>query len=850
MDTTEANILKAAREIVERKRDFESPNEFLELIVRHAASGVRETWERPNHLKLFWRVGIEEALMKASESGDTPEHDKIVRKQIDEYLLHMLPRFDTWSEHGEEQLMLLTYYSTLLAEHGETSTFKRMPVSLIDLAIDSETPLDLEKVLEILEKEDKDKTREEKDLEEEFKKILEKNVGKNAVSNIVRAFRKECTIFKDAPTAQIFKPSELKSTLEPAELKLNPDTGSVESRKAIQEDFVNRIQENPLAPVNLAEAFNVDFHLTPPSYRDIVDETLFAGLDEDAPKNAPQKLEIILDLLKSNELATAAYAIFEEKSKDVTSSLAEIADTGKKTARKETDEKAEQEIGEKAETREPLITKKIEKKIKNLTKQIKFEFASLPPHSAVLERHRIRPENLQKMAIALLGGCLPDSEEVNHIALYELFNEATAPLDDTRHGHLHKGQKLSACPSLPFFLAALVWNGTYADLLKYILPIYLLDVEALHVHTVAYCDSPTELLGQIVLSMRREPSLKLVSQNNGISQTLSDRIRLMIRHNAIGNLVLLRRHRASPRPQLHECLSCHGFMSTLDCSVRGVLVPLRRGEHLVEAQKETERAKELGRALIHDLRTKFYLLTRASEFDEEFDIACEVLQEEMHEDDFAAVEQAWESLEQIPWLSIWCQAFHDYYSGSEGEKQIGYRSLTLDQFIAKFAESAPFNSGETIERIKNALNDCKILSRIASYPAKTFALVFENLFKNIHKHALEETLDIRFSVAGKSALKPDAPEGVWFGVEIENVTRPDDKRGDLQGTKIINTMCNHNIGRDLWAQKTEPPREGIKKTKEGEIKGKIFNYKLECRLECEPSDIFEAFEENCHGRNG
>ena len=750
------------------------PEEYRDQIAVNIESiKHRDPSRRPKHLKLFWRAKVEEALKNADPFSD----NTIVHKEIKKYLRFMLPRFCISARHKEGQVMLLTYYSTLLTrrdqEHtsGETERdFERLPVSLIDV---------------------NDQVKE--------------NLGHLAKMVVEAAVEKEEEILLAAPIA---------ADLDETQRQCRP----------IRDAFVVHIQENPLAPVNLAEALNVDFHLTPPTYRNIIDETLFAGL----PINNDKKYKIIRELELSNVLA--AYPLFTRQAgekeggvtTDITRRLESIA--------------ADPEWS----------IKDIEEDVEALGELVRFDFAEAPPNLPELEAYGIRPENLLKMAVALLRACCPNDKSLTGeqavaltgLALHEPFQGFDAT-------DLHLGQKLSAHPSLPFFLLMLLWNGTYDDLLAYILPIYLLDVDALHVETVSFCDTWQELLGQVILTMRKDPALissVLGKPIVGRTLTLRDKVARMIAQNAMGNLVLLRKHPApTVAPQTtsehnaprHECYSCHGHISTLDCSVRSTLVPLRRRERLVEAQRETQRAKDLGRDLIHDLKSKFALLTRAYEFDRIVDFGLQHVHVnlekfDLNEMDYRAVEQAWESIKQIPWLSIWCQAYHDYYAEEKNEAHRGYDPLTLDQYIAMFAEYAPFERRDTANRIMKALEDCRPLEKISAYPYRTFALIFENLFKNIHVHAVEETLRIEFSVSRVPSLKPSAPEGVWFGVEIEDLPKPHDTPGTKQGTRIIQTMSDYNLEGRWYQNTTHPDRDGKK----------FFHYQWQCWLDCNPNDIF------------
>lgn len=368
--------------------------------------------------------------------------------------------------------------------------------------------------------------------------------------------------------------------LDRAPIKPEPDESDCSLGKL--KAYLNIMQKDVLAPVNLAEAFNVDFHLVESSYRRIIDEKLF---DASAKSSSPMaKAEALM-----------GWARLEE---DLKGQVCGFSVLDSCLFRKEAVEKARAAVKAACARLKELLQNasapggEMEKGkgiLSELASKITFAFSSFPKDIQEDDcgvEFRLGGEKLRELAICLLY-CSKNSSGKGDTDLTKLWEEYVPEERQTN------GRGLAALPTLPFFLLALYWNGTYRDLIRFILPPFLLDVQDLHIETVDQCRSPDALLYKLC---RHQIDIDNVGDKE---ESLVRNVSRMISKNAIGNLAIL-------------CTTTsdkHHKSRRFSRAVRGTVFPLRQEERLAEEQRrarlmmhlEERRTIDLGTAF-HDLR--------------------------------------------------------------------------------------------------------------------------------------------------------------------------------------------------------------------------------------------------------
>jgi len=458
----------------------------------------------------------------------------------------MLPAIISAPEN-EPYVAALTYYSTFLLTGSEQEAFRRIPVSTLKLETD-------------------------------FSSLAlgtEDNLG-DLVSD-ARAAAESC----------------LTGTLLRA-TSFHPDTEDVHVHE--MRAFFSTMQLDVLAPVNLAEALNVDFHLPSYLYRDVADQKLFKGFivntQEEMSSQKARQLFQWADLHASSSKVTPKAAVGLDaplfKSHAVKRARQALNEACSELRNLSSNVKGSFEGVQESHTI-----------IKQLPSQIRFVFEDQPADldlNADSNDSNLTGQSLLDLARELLIG-RADVRNNCDFSLEELW--ASRP---TSHQEDHSGEhKLASVPSVPFFLLALYWNGTYRDLIRYVLPPFLINVKSLYIETVDLCDSPEDLLYQLCSYL-----IEISHRGQHEEELLASNVAQMIARNAIGNLAVLR------HDDIEETKR-QNWVRDIDARVRAAINPIRRRERFAEQINERRkhqqyalrlqerRATDLG-AAFHDLR--------------------------------------------------------------------------------------------------------------------------------------------------------------------------------------------------------------------------------------------------------
>src|SRR5437764_2450493 len=185
---------------------------------------------RRRHFRIFWIKEIDR-ILRDPGLGDTGLER--FRRVIEAYLKWEIAHFLSSIELKDE-IAILSYYSTFFADPREEMPvdFLRIPASTLSLKQEENPLID----------------RNSQDWKQLEAKI-------NSAEEAAKEFLTGTPILTD-PT----------------------EVGVSDRESKELEAFFELIQKNALAPVNLAEALNVDFYLPMDLYKGVVDELLFSSL--------------------------------------------------------------------------------------------------------------------------------------------------------------------------------------------------------------------------------------------------------------------------------------------------------------------------------------------------------------------------------------------------------------------------------------------------------------------------------------------------------------------------------------------------------------------------------------------
>ena len=327
--------------------------------------------------------------------------------------------------------------------------------------------------------------------------------------------------------------------------------------------FLARIKENPLVPVNLAEGLGVDFYLPAHRYRACVEEVLREDLKITNPKEQWRKLRKWADMpALRRELAEFKELFQVDESKRSTCGLDSKIFTAPavRNARAALHQACDdlrtffRQLSESNVLDPEYLLNHQSKVLHTLSSQLEFHFENTPTIAGTSAFEPVG-KALQRMATSLFRGKSAARED-------------TAPSIT-----LSPTKRITTIPSLPFFLLALYWDGSYRDLIRYVLPPFALDVRHLYVESMSGTESvgglAYRLCGFINERLREQAPDPQVSAKDVVEVgTLATNVVDMISKHALGNLAILSNassnekannfHRAAGKlaVQIHHSIGC------------------------------------------------------------------------------------------------------------------------------------------------------------------------------------------------------------------------------------------------------------------------------------------------------